>query len=245
MKINSDVKILYEDNHLLVVEKPVNMLTQGDATGDADLLSILKQYIKEKYNKPGNVYLGLVHRLDRPVGGVMVFARTSKAASRLSDQVRKGTFGKVYLAVVRGKPPESGRLKHYLYKDNATNMVRCFVAPREGAKEAVLEYEVLESLNASNKADVLSLIKIDLLTGRPHQIRAQFSFEGFPLYGDQKYGKGVNKPGQQLALWSTAIKLVHPTLKEDMVFKSFPPDCYPWNQFKILVSAKNDADGLL
>lgn len=245
MMYKSRVKVIYEDNHLLVVEKPVNMLTQGDATGDADLLSVLKQYIKEKYNKPGNVYLGLVHRLDRPVGGVMVFARTSKAASRLSDQVRRGTFKKVYLAVVRGKPPKSGRLQHYLYKDSATNTVRCFVVPREGAKEAILEYEVLESLYTSNKADVLSLVKIDLITGRPHQIRAQFSFEGFPLYGDQKYGKGVNKPGQQLALWSAVIKLVHPTLKEDMVFKSFPPDCYPWNQFKILLSAKNDADGLL
>jgi len=245
MEFNGDVKVLYEDNHLLVVEKPVNMLTQGDATGDADLLSVLKQYIKEKYNKPGNVYLGLVHRLDRPVGGVMVFARTSKAASRLSDQVRRGTFKKVYLAVVRGKPPKSGRLQHYLCKDSATNTVRCFVAPREGAKEAILEYEVLESLAASENADVLSLVKVNLITGRPHQIRAQFSFEGFPLYGDQKYGKEVNKPGQQLALWSTEIKLVHPTLKEDMVFRSFPPDCYPWNQFKILENAKNGADGLV
>jgi 23S rRNA pseudouridine1911/1915/1917 synthase len=112
MQFNSDVdvKVLYEDNHLLVVEKPVNMLTQGDATGDADLLSVLKQYIKEKYNKPGNVYLGLVHRLDRPVGGVMVFARTSKAASRLSDQVRRGSFGKVYLAVVQGQCHQYGAL---------------------------------------------------------------------------------------------------------------------------------------
>ncbi|MDN5277372.1 MAG: rRNA synthase [Clostridiales bacterium] len=207
MQFNSDIKVLYEDNHLLVVEKPVNMLTQGDATGDVDLLSVLKQYIKEKYNKPGNVYLGLVHRLDRPVGGVMVFARTSKAASRLSDQVRRGSFGKVYLAVV-------------------------------------LEYEVLESLDTPANAGVLSLVKVNLITGRPHQIRAQFSFEGFPLYGDQKYGQEVNRPGQQLALWSAAIKLVHPTLKEDMVFKSFPPDCYPWNQFKILESLKNGRDGL-
>jgi 23S rRNA pseudouridine1911/1915/1917 synthase len=245
MQFNTDIKVLYEDNHILVVEKPVNMLSQGDVTGDADLLSVLKQYIKQKYDKPGNVYLGLVHRLDRPVGGVMVFARTSKAASRLSDQVRRGTFRKAYLAVVRGRPPKRGRLVHYLYKDSAANTVRCFVAPREGAKEAILEYEVLDSLDVSRNADVLSLVRVNLITGRSHQIRAQFSFEGFPLYGDQKYGKGASRPGQQLALWSAEIKLVHPTLKEDMVFKSFPPDCYPWNQFKILVSVKNDAGGLI
>jgi len=245
MNINGDMKVLYEDNHLLVVEKPVNMLTQGDATGDADLLSVLKQYIKEKYDKPGNVYLGLVHRLDRPVGGVMVFARTSKAASRLSDQIRKGTFGKVYLAVVRGRPPKSGRLQHYLRKDNATNTVRCFDTPMEGAKEAVLEYELLESLGVPQNGGVLSLVKVNLITGRPHQIRAQFAFEGFPLYGDQKYGKEVNRPGQQLALWSAKIKLVHPTLKEEIAFKSFPPDCYPWNQFEVLQSAKSGVNKLL
>ncbi len=245
MEIGSGIKILYEDNHLLVVEKPVNMLTQGDATGDADLLSLLKQYIKEKYDKPGNVYLGLVHRLDRPVGGVMVFARTSKAASRLSDQVRKGTFGKVYLAVVRGKPPQSGRLQHYLHKDGATNTVQCFDTPREGAKEAVLQYLLLESVDVPQDAGALSLVKVNLITGRSHQIRAQFAFEGFPLYGDQKYGKDVNRPGQQLALWSVGIKLVHPTLKEEIAFKSFPPDCYPWNQFKVLEGAKGGAIKLL
>jgi len=245
MKADSDIKILYEDNHLLVVEKPVNMLTQGDATGDADLLSLLKQYIKEKYDKPGNVYLGLVHRLDRPVGGVMVFARTSKAASRLSDQMRRGTFGKVYLAVVRGRPPQSGRLQHYLRKDGATNTVQCFHTPREGAKEAVLEYELLESCDGSQGDGILSLIRVNLITGRSHQIRAQFAFEGFPLYGDQKYGRDVNVPGQQLALWSARIKLVHPTLKEELAFNSFPPDCYPWNQFKVLEGAKSGAIKLL
>jgi len=245
MKTNSDIKILYEDNHLLVVEKPVNMLTQGDVTGDADLLSVLKRYIKEKYDKPGNVYLGLVHRLDRPVGGVMVFARTSKAASRLSDQVRRGTFGKVYLAVVRGRPPQSGRLRHYLRKDGATNTVYCFDTPREGTKEAVLEYEVLESLELPQNAGTLSLVKVNLITGRSHQIRAQFAFEGFPLYGDQRYGKDVNRSGQQLALWSAGIRLVHPTLKEVIAFQSYPPDCYPWNQFGVLERAKNGMGKLL
>ncbi len=227
MGTNIKVNILYEDNHLLVVEKPVNMLSQGDATGDMDLLSYLKNYIKEKYNKPGNVYLGLVHRLDRPVGGVMVFAKTSKAASRLSQQIRNGDFKKYYFAVVRGVPPvKAGRLCHYLWKDRRKNIVQGYMEFRKGTRKALLEYEVLESKNDA------SLLKVYLITGRSHQIRVQLSLEGSPLYGDQKYGPEVNQPGQQLALWSTAIGLNHPTRKKQMVFKCFPPNCYPWDQFQ-------------
>jgi len=222
------IRIIYEDNHLLVVEKPANVLSQGDETGDPDMLTLLKQDIKERYNKPGEVYLGLVHRLDRPVGGVMVFAKTSKAASRLSDQIRRRTFQKTYLAVVHGKLPErSGMLKHYLVKNENTNTVKVVDRDNEKAMEAVLDYDVLDT------SDGLSLVKINLHTGRPHQIRVQFSAIGNSLYGDQKYGKNLAKPGQQIALWSARIVLNHPTRKIDMTFECNPPDIHPWNKFDI------------
>lgn len=205
--------IIYEDNHLLVVEKPVNIPVQADNTKDTDMLTLLKKYLKEKYNKPGEVYLGLVHRLDRPVGGVMVFAKTSKAASRLSEQVRTRTFKKVYLAVIRGVPKEQKtKLRNFLVKDSSENMVYVVKEGTKDAKEAVLEYEVLKS------DGLLSMIKVKLHTGRPHQIRVQLSHSGYPLYGDQRYGITVNKPGQQIALWASSLTLEHPTKKEEMIF---------------------------
>jgi 23S rRNA pseudouridine1911/1915/1917 synthase len=223
------VSILYEDNHLLVVEKPVNIPTQADASGDMDLLSLLKQDLKIRYQKPGNVYLGLVHRLDRPVGGVMVFAKTSKAAARLSEQVRTKSLVRIYLAVLHGTPkPAKGRLEHYLKKDRAANMVKVVNPSAGNGKQAILEYSVLEE--GEMKA-LFSLVQVQLLTGRSHQIRVQFSSIGHPLFGDQKYGAEVNKPGQQIALWSHEIRFLHPTKKEEMVFQSHPPDQYPWNIF--------------
>jgi 23S rRNA pseudouridine1911/1915/1917 synthase len=228
MRFNTDdsIEILFEDNHLLVVKKPVNMLTQGDATKDMDMLTLLKQDLKQRYNKPGNVFLGLVHRLDRPVGGVMVFAKTSKAASRLSEQVRARQFKKVYLAVVHGILDNSeGRLENYLVKDSRSNTVRIADSETEGSKKALLEYKVLGMCKG------FSLVQVDLHTGRPHQIRVQFSNIGHPLYGDQKYGQNVNKPGQQIALWSNQITLMHPVLKEQVSFKCLPPSIEPWNWF--------------
>lgn len=219
------IPILYEDNHLLVVEKPVNLLTQGDSSGDPDLLSLLKQEIKVRYGKPGRVYLGLVHRLDRPVGGVMVFARTSKAASRLAEQLRTGGFKKTYLAVVHDRLEIKGHLEHYLAKDRATNLVYVVSPAEPGGKKAILDYEVL------SEKEGLSLVRIHLLTGRSHQIRVQFSTIGHPLYGDQKYGSSLNKPGQQIALWSHQILLRHPTKKEEMIFTSSPPERRPWSLF--------------
>lgn len=219
--------IIYEDNHLLVVEKPVNIPVQADNTKDTDMLTLLKKYLKEKYNKPGEVYLGLVHRLDRPVGGVMVFAKTSKAASRLSEQVRTRTFKKVYLAVVRGVPKEQKtKLRNFLVKDSSENMVYVVKEGTKDAKEAVLEYEVLKS------DGLLSLIKVKLHTGRPHQIRVQLSHSGYPLYGDQRYGVTVNKPGQQIALWASSLTLEHPTKKEEMIFNCEKPDTEPWTRFR-------------
>ena len=221
------VKVIYEDNHLLVVEKPVNILSQGDDTNDKDMVNLLKQYIKEKYNKPGNVFIGLVHRLDRPVGGVMVFAKTSKAASRLSEQIRNKTLKKTYRAVIHGTmDKEKSILKDYLYKNKKTNMVSVVNKNHKEAKNAELSYKTLDTKNG------LSLVEIDLKTGRPHQIRVQFSSRKHPLFGDQRYGQGVNKVGQQISLWSYKIEIQHPTTKEKMKFICEPPKEYPWNTFK-------------
>jgi len=218
------IPILYEDNHLLVVEKPVNIPVQGDDSGDKDLLTLLKEDLKIRYNKPGNVYLGLVHRLDRPVGGVMVFAKTSKAASRLSDVIRKNELERKYLAVVRGVPKKKqAQLEHYLYKDTQKNKVYAVAASRANAKKALLDYETLGS------ADHLSLLSVRLHTGRSHQIRVQLSETGCPLYGDQKYGQHVNRPGQQIALWANVLEFPHPTTKETIRVESQPPKEYPWN----------------
>ena len=220
------VKVIYEDNHLLVVEKPVNILSQGDNTNDKDMVNLLKEFLKEKYNKPGNVYLGLVHRLDRPVGGVMVFAKTSKAASRLSEQVRNKTFKKTYKAVIHGKMPEkSGTLTDYLYKNKKTNMVSSVSKNHKEAKYAELDYVT------EGNSGKFSMVRVNLKTGRSHQIRVQFSSRKHPLFGDQRYGQNVNKPGQQIALWSYKIEIVHPTTKEKMEFISNPPEEYPWDMF--------------
>ncbi len=212
------MKIIYEDNHLLVVDKPINVPMQEDSSKDEDLLTIAKRYIKEKYNKPGNVYLGLVHRLDRPVSGVCVFARTSKAAQRLSKQIQNHEFKKTYLAVIEGEDIlDKDCLKDYLLKDSKTNIVK--VDPK--GKLAILEYEVLK------RKDNLTKIKINLLTGRSHQIRVQFSSRNHPLWGDQKYNPNAII-GQQIALHSNSIEFIHPTTNEKMIFTS-DVDRYPFN----------------
>ena len=222
------VKVIYEDNHLLVVEKPVNILSQGDDTNDKDMVNLLKNYVKEKYNKPGNVFIGLVHRLDRPVGGVMVFAKTSKAASRLSEQVRNKSFKKTYRAVIHVNMNKNEyTLKDYLYKNKKTNMVSVVNKNHKEAKNAELDYKTLQSKNN------FSLVEIDLKTGRPHQIRVQFSSRNHPLFGDQRYGQNLNKVGQQIALWSYKIEITHPTTKEPMEFICEPPKEYPWDLFNV------------
>jgi 23S rRNA pseudouridine1911/1915/1917 synthase len=225
-----EIKIIFEDNHLLVVEKPANMLTQSDSSGDLDLLSYLKNDLKIRYQKPGNVYLWLIHRLDRPVGGLMVFAKTSKAASRLSAQIREGGFGKYYFAVVRGYlATVQSRLTNYLIKDSGRNIVSVVSKPIPGSKEAILDYWVV------GKRERLSLLKIALGTGRPHQIRVQLAAIGHPLYGDQKYGSTINRPGERLALFSFKLQFQHPTTKEYLEFKASPSLVNPWTIFKDLL----------
>jgi 23S rRNA pseudouridine1911/1915/1917 synthase len=174
--------------------------------------------------------LGLVHRLDRPVGGVMVFAKTSKAASRLSEEVRTRHLDKTYVAVVLGKPMKTeGTLIHWLLKDTNHNTVHVVREGVAGAKEAILDYKTLGS------SDGLSLIRIKLHTGRSHQIRVQLAAIGCPLFGDQRYGAELNKPGQQLALWSTGLSFLHPTLKEPLQFNSLPPEQHPWSLWSELI----------
>ncbi|GAA0371431.1 RluA family pseudouridine synthase [Alkalibacterium iburiense] len=179
-----------------------------------------------RYQKPGNVYLGLVHRLDRPVGGAMVFAKTSKAASRLSDMVRRYKIERVYLAVVHGTPKEKeGELVHFLYKNKKKNQV--FVSTHPKAKKAILNYTVLESKNG------LSLLAVKLKTGRPHQIRVQLATTGHPIVGDQKYNQPLSKPGQQIALWAYTLTFEHPVRKEPVKGTSRPPNEYLWNLWEI------------
>jgi len=204
------INVIFEDNHLLVVDKPCNIPMQLDESNDADLLSMAKEYVKEKYHKPGEVYLGLVHRLDRPVSGVCVFARTSKAAARLSEQVAKHTFKKTYLAVVEDNGlKDTDHFEDYLLKDPKTNMVKV----NKNGKLAKLDYEVLK------RKDNLALVRINLQTGRSHQIRVQFSSRNHALWGDQRYNKNA-KVGQQIALHACKIEFEHPTNKNSLVFTS-------------------------
>ena len=221
------LNILYEDNHIIVVVKEPGIPSQADKTKDDDMLTIIKAYLKEKYNKPGNVYLGLVHRLDRSVGGVMVFAKTSKAASRLSEQVRNKQVKKNYIAVVKGKIENlNGVMQDYLVKDERQN--KSFVTNKntKNAKLAELEYEVVKYDEVTN----MSLVKIDLKTGRHHQIRVQFSSRNHALCGDTKYG--TRSRSKQLALWSYNLKFYHPTTKEKLEFKYLPEQNGVWNILK-------------
>ena len=222
------LNVIYEDNHIIVVEKPVNVPSQEDKTGDIDMITMVKNYLKEKYNKPGNVYVGLVHRLDRPVGGIMIFAKTSKAASRLSESIRTKDFQKTYLAVVHNSNLKSEAvLEDYLWKNEALNKSMVVSKDKHNAKLARLQYQILE--NVSFEKETLSLLEINLETGRHHQIRVQFASRGNSLYGDQKYGSGPK--GEQIALWAYKIQFKHPVEDEIMTFTCKPKSIGVWNKF--------------
>ena len=218
------LNILYEDNHIIVVEKIPNIPSQADKTNDSDMLTLIKEYIKEKYHKPGNVYLGLVHRLDRPVGGVMVFAKTSKSASRLSEQVRQKSMQKEYLVVVDGKFEKKQQiLEDYLLKDQKNNISKVVKEGTKNSKYAKLEYQELKYREDND----ISLLKIKLYTGRHHQIRVQLSSRGHSIYGDQKYG--TRGKGKQIALWAYKLSLSHPVTKEQLTFTCLPEINGTWS----------------
>ena len=219
-----NIPIIYEDNHLLVVNKPANLLMQADISQDKDLLNILKDYLVKKHNKPNQAYLAMVSRLDRPVSGVVVLAKTSKAAKRLNQAFLKQEVTKTYLAII-----ETNHIKNrdsfqdYLIKDNKTNSVTTTNA--KNGKLALLDYEVIK------EKDNYVLVKINLITGRSHQIRVQFASRNLAIWGDQRYNKNA-KVGQQIALFSFGINILHPTLKTQLEFKDLPSDISPWNIFE-------------
>ncbi len=217
------IRVLYEDNHLLCVEKPANLPVQADASGDMDLLNILKAFIRDKYQKPGNVFVGLVHRLDRPVGGCMVFAKTSKAASRLSSQFSAHTTEKKYYAVLQGELQKKTEFTDYLKQNEKTGMVVKAIETDEGAKKAILISDPIARKNG------LTLTEVSLLTGRKHQIRVQHALHALPLWGDARYGGG--KPGMQIALWAHSLTFLHPTTKEFITIESVPPMDGAWKVF--------------
>ena len=219
-----EIPILYLDNHLLGVVKPCNMPVQADDSRDLDLLTALKGYIGEKFQKPGAVYLGLVHRLDRPVGGVMVFARTSKAAERLSRDFAGHDLEKRYLAVLQGEMTGARELDDYLVKDGKTGMVRVCDPNEPGAKRARLKTTPIASRGGT------TLVSVELFTGRAHQIRVQHMHAGFPLWGDARYGGG--RPGEQIALWAYRLTVTHPTLKTPVTLCAAPPIDGAWTTYR-------------
>lgn len=220
-KLFNDASILYLDNHLLVINKPAGVLVQGDASGDLDLLTAGKRYLKERFNKPGNVFLGLVHRLDRPVSGVMVFARTSKAASRLSNQFRARTVEKRYIAMVKGLMVGEETLINYVRKDHRT--VRVVDENHPKGLRAELRYRVVKHLKGR------SIVLVKLATGRPHQIRVQLAYKGFPIIGDFKYGAKEELDGRNLALHSSLLEIEHPTKNERIKWSvPVPPTWKEW-----------------
>jgi len=212
------IEVIFEDNHLLAVVKPAGIPVQKDSSEKEDFQTILKEYLKRKYGKPGEAYLGIVHRLDQPVGGVMVFAKTSKAASRLSDQIRKNEWRKEYLAVVEGAPQSKKEyIEDYLLKDPESNTVTVVKKGTKGAKLAKLSYEVIE------KTEKRALLKILLETGRSHQIRVQLASRGLPIVNDHRYGKKA-KQGSNVALWAHSLTIIHPVKNEEITFLKELPE---------------------
>lgn len=223
------LNVLYEDNQIIVVLKPQNIPTQSDVSGSEDMLSLVKKYVKEKYQKEGEAFIGLVHRLDRPTGGVMVFARNSKSAKRLTEQFKNHTTEKIYYAVTTKVVREKSKtLVNYLEKNEKENIVKVVPMLSSGAKKAELTYRELENNGQ------MSLLEVKILTGRSHQIRVQLSTLGYPLYGDGKYGKNKDVATKNLGLWAGKLSFIHPTTKGKMVFMACPDtEKEPWKNFRM------------
>lgn len=217
------MRVVYEDNHIIVVYKESGEIVQGDKTGDTPLSDIVKDYIKEKYQKPGNVFLGVVHRLDRPVSGLVVFARTSKALSRLNEMFRTGDVHKTYWAITKEQPAElEGRLEHWLVRNEKQNKSYAYTREKLGAKKAILEYKVI------GRTDNYNLLEVRLLTGRHHQIRCQLAAMGCPIKGDLKYGARRSNPDGSISLLSRRVQFVHPVSKQLIDIVSPVPDDNLW-----------------
>lgn len=227
MKIPIEDRILFEDNHLLIVNKLPSEIVQGDKTGDVCLLDDVKSYIKDTYNKPGNVYAGLVHRIDRPVSGAVIFAKTSKALSRMTIKVKEREFSKTYLAVVKNKPPkDEDELSNYMIKNEAQNKSYIVDSKTKGAKLAQLRYRVVGT------SESYYLIEVELITGRHHQIRAQLAHIGCPIKGDLKYGFPRSNADASISLHAYRIRFEHPTLKKPIDIIAPRPGGMPWDAFE-------------
>jgi len=225
MHSNKDnLQVLFEDNHIIIVNKRSGDITQGDKTGDKPLSDVVKNYIKRKFNKPGNVYLGVVHRLDRPTSGVIIFARTSKALERLNKMLREKKINKTYWAIVKGCPKkEKDTLINFLKKNPKKNKSSVYQHEISGAKRAVLHYQVIQKL------DNYTLLEIDLETGRHHQIRTQLSAIGFPIKGDLKYGFNRSNKDGSIHLHARKIEFIHPVSKEQISLIAPTPNDVIWN----------------
>ena len=218
--------VLYEDNHIIIVNKTASEIVQGDKTGDMPLSEIVKQYLKEKYQKPGNVFIGVTHRLDRPVSGLVVFAKTSKALGRLNEMFRGGEVKKTYWAIVKNMPPEpEGELVHYLVRNEKQNKSYAYDSEKPGSKKAILHYRLI------GRSDNYCLLEVDLKTGRHHQIRCQLAKMGCPIRGDLKYGFPRSNPDGSICLHARRVRFVHPVSKELIEVVAPVPDSNLWHAF--------------
>lgn len=221
-----NIPIIFEDEHLLVIDKPAGILSQEDHTGDPDVLSLCKAYLKQSVSSTGIPYLGLLHRLDRPVSGLMLLAKNGNTAKVLSKQIRDRTIQKTYWAICEGSPPPNGVLTHYLVKDRDRNVVEVKPETQKETKKAILSFATIE------QQEQLNLLSIHLQTGRPHQIRVQMAAEGYPIWGDYKYGS--NQPdGRGMALRAVELVFEHPGHKQQMHFEVAPANQMPWSLFSI------------
>ncbi|MFN8339278.1 MAG: RluA family pseudouridine synthase [Saprospiraceae bacterium] len=222
------LSVIYEDNHLIAINKPAGALVHGDETGDEPLADAVKKYIKIRYKKPGDVFLGVIHRLDRPVSGVVIFARTSKALARMNKMLQEKKIVKKYLAMVSDRPEElSGTLTHYLSKDETKNIVKAYASKKPNSKIAMLNYQ------QKGELDGKILLEVEPLTGRPHQIRVQLSKIGCPIIGDLKYGATYPLQDKSIALHCQEMSFLHPVGNEPVTIKADVPSIFPWNTFQL------------